>query len=132
MPWDVMERTTSTLLAQYDVRATGASAMARTLSGGNQQKFVLARELDGAHDALVVENPSRGLDFHATDAVHRALRAARARGAAIVLYSSDLDELLMLADRTLAMYDGALIPAECERNAIGLAMLGSTLPQATK
>jgi len=132
MPWDVMERTTSTLLAQYDVRATGASAMARTLSGGNQQKFVLARELDGAHDALVVENPSRGLDFHATDAVHRALRAARARGAAIVLYSSDIDELLLLADRALAMYDGSLIPAECERNAIGLAMLGSTLSQATK
>ena len=65
MPWRRVRGDTSALLARFDVRASGADAVMRDLSGGNQQKFVLARELGGAPTALVVENPTRGLDIRA-------------------------------------------------------------------
>lgn len=125
IPWDVLRQTTSRILRDRDVRAGGPTALARTLSGGNQQKLVLGRELADAPDALVVENPSRGLDFQATDAVQSALRDARSAGAAIVLYSSDLDEVLMLSDRVYAMYAGRLTEVPRDRDAVGKAMLGA-------
>jgi simple sugar transport system ATP-binding protein len=118
------ERTTS-LLSAFDVRAPHAGVAVRTLSGGNQQKFVLGRELADAPPALVVENPSRGLDFRATAAVHQALRAARDAGTAVVVYSSDLDEVLLLADRVYAMHAGRVHEVTGDREAVGRAMLGS-------
>jgi ABC-type uncharacterized transport system ATPase subunit len=121
--WNEFRARTSALLQRFDVRASGANAVARTLSGGNQQKLVLGRELEAAREALVVENPSRGLDFMATDAVHRALRAARDAGMAIVVYSSDLDEVVLLADRVFAMHDGTLTESVKHRDALGRAML---------
>jgi simple sugar transport system ATP-binding protein len=124
MPWDALRETTASLLGRYDVRAPGATAVARTLSGGNQQKFVLARELADAPAALVVENPSRGLDFKATAAVQAALRTARDGGTAVVVYSSDLDEVLLLADRVYAMFDGRSVEVPVDRDAVGRAMLG--------
>ncbi len=125
MPWGALRAATTALLAERDVRASGATALARTLSGGNQQKLVLGRELADAPDAVIVENPSRGLDFQATAAVQDALRSARDAGAAVVLYSSDLDEVLMLADRVYAMFDGRLIDVVNDRDAVGRAMLGA-------
>jgi simple sugar transport system ATP-binding protein len=125
IPWDMLRDTTSGILRDRDVRASGPSVLARTLSGGNQQKLVLGRELADAPDALVVENPSRGLDFQATEAVQSALRDARSAGAAIVLYSSDLDEVLMLSDRVYAMYAGRLTEVPRDRDAVGKAMLGA-------
>ena len=125
MPWSALRAATTALLAERDVRASGATALARTLSGGNQQKLVLGRELADAPDAVIVENPSRGLDFQATAAVQDALRSARDAGAAVVLYSSDLDEVLMLADRVYAMFDGRLIDVVNDRDAVGRAMLGA-------
>ena len=124
MPWHVLRSSTTALLSQRDVRAENAMSSARSLSGGNQQKLVLGRELQHAPDALVVENPSRGLDFRATDAVHTALLRARDGGAAVLVYSSDLDEVLLLADRVFAMYEGRLIETTLDRDAIGRAMLG--------
>ncbi len=121
--WPAFRQRTGTLLQHYDVRASGPDALARTLSGGNQQKLVVGRELEASREALVVENPSRGLDFVATAAVHRALRAARDTGTAVVVYSSDLDEVLQLADTVYAMHDGALIPVARDRDAVGRAML---------
>jgi ABC-type uncharacterized transport system ATPase subunit len=123
MNWNAFRARTSALLQRFDVRASGAEAVARTLSGGNQQKLVLGRELEAAREALVVENPSRGLDFVATDAVHQALRAARDAGMAVVVYSSDLDEVVLLADRVFAMHDGTLIESVKHRDALGRAML---------
>jgi simple sugar transport system ATP-binding protein len=125
LSWPQFRAATTTLIERFDVRAAGASAIARTLSGGNQQKFVLARELADAPAALVVENPSRGLDFKATAAVQDALRAARAAGTAVVVYSSDLDEVLLLADRVYAMFDGSVREVPADRVAVGRAMLGS-------
>ena len=125
VPWAALRDATRRVIAAYDVRASGDAAIARTLSGGNQQKLVLGRELAGAPGAIVAENPTRGLDFRATAAVHAALRDARDAGAAVVLYSSDLDEVLLLADRVYAMHDGRLRETPRDRDAIGRAILGS-------
>ncbi len=122
--WSAVRNTTNRLRESFDVRARDADSMARTLSGGNQQKFVLARELDGTPPLLVVENPSRGLDFKATAAVQQALRSARDAGTAVVVYSSDLDEVLLLADRVYAMFDGRVTEVEADRDVVGRAMLG--------
>jgi simple sugar transport system ATP-binding protein len=122
-PVETRERT-KTLLHDFDVRGGTAGSAARNLSGGNQQKFVLARELDGAPELLVVENPTRGLDIRATAAVRDRLRAAAAAGAAVVIYSSDMDEVLALASRVFVLHAG--IAKECprDRERVGLAMLG--------
>jgi ABC-type uncharacterized transport system ATPase subunit len=125
VPWRALADRTRALLAARDVRADGPAVLARTLSGGNQQKFVLARALDDAPPALVVENPTRGLDFRATAAVHEALRAARAAGIAILCYSSDLDEVLALADRVLVLHDGVVRAVPRDREQVGRAMLGA-------
>jgi ABC-type uncharacterized transport system ATPase subunit len=130
--WASLRERTAALLAAYDVRAPSTETPMRALSGGNQQKLVLARELDGlgsetavaSDEALVVENPTRGLDVRATAEIHARLRAARDRGAAVILYSSDLDEILALADRALVMYAGTIREAALDRDAIGRAMLG--------
>jgi ABC-type uncharacterized transport system ATPase subunit len=124
MPWGALRESTATLLSQFDVRAPGPIAVARTLSGGNQQKFVLGRELADQPQALVVENPSRGLDFKATAAVQQALRDARDAGTAVVVYSSDLDEVLLLADRVYVMHTGTVREVRGDRDEVGRAMLG--------
>ena len=126
MPWNALRETTSNILRTYSVLASGVQSSARALSGGNQQKLVLGRELENAPSALVVENPSRGLDFRAAAAVRDSLRAARDAGAAVVVYSSDLDEVLLLADRIYAMHDGVLTETPRDRESVGRAMLGST------
>jgi ABC-type uncharacterized transport system ATPase subunit len=135
MPWFALRAATSRLIAQHDVRAQGGAQAARTLSGGNQQKLVLARELDAITDAaspraIVVENPTRGLDVHATAAVHDRLRQASAHGAAVILYSSDLDEVLALATRVVVMFNGTLTELPPDRRLIGEAMLGLRPPPA--
>src|SRR4030095_5394725 len=101
--------------------------MASSLPGGNQQKLVVAREL-AAEDAppplLVAENPTRGLDVRAAAAVHERLRAARDGGTAVIVHSTDLDEVLELADRVVAMYAGRVTAVPADREAVGRAMLG--------
>jgi general nucleoside transport system ATP-binding protein len=136
--WRLLARRTAELMRRFDVRAPAPDTRAGALSGGNQQKLVVARELappersEGARSApvpaaLVAENPTRGLDIRATAAVHQRLREARDAGAAVVVYSSDLDEVLVLADRVLAMYDGHVTPAPPDRDALGRAMLGAEI-----
>jgi ABC-type uncharacterized transport system ATPase subunit len=133
--WNAVRAHTTSLMHAFDVRGPDVDAAMRALSGGNQQKLVLARELDDAFDgtpsmgkrplALVVENPTRGLDVRATVDVHARLRAARDRGAAVIVYSSDLDEVLSLASRVLVAYAGTLREVPLERETVGRAMLGS-------
>jgi ABC-type uncharacterized transport system ATPase subunit len=127
--WLALRAHTSELLRTFDVRASHTESAVRALSGGNQQKLVLARELaalpdEAAPEALVVENPTRGLDVRATADVHRRLREACMRGAAVVMYSSDLDEVLGLATRVLVVFDGTVREMPIDRDAIGRAMLG--------
>ena len=100
----------------------------RTVSGGNQQKLVLAREFgfdaEMAGRAIVVENPTRGLDVRATVDIHNRLRAARDAGVAVAVYSSDIDEILELANRVLVVHAGTVREAAVDREAVGRLMLG--------
>ena len=113
-------------LDRFGIRARSPWAAASTLSGGNQQKLVLARELSGCPDLIVAENPTRGLDIVATAAVHAHLRQAALGGAAVVFHSADLDELLSLATRIVVMFAGFLREVSQDRAAVGAAMLGVT------
>ncbi len=126
MLWDAIAARATEVLQQRDVRAQSVQVMARTLSGGNQQKFILARALDDAPAALIVENPTRGLDFRAAAAVHDALRDARDAGIAILFFSSDLDEVLTLGSRVLVMHDGILREVPRDRELVGRAMLAAS------
>jgi ABC-type uncharacterized transport system ATPase subunit len=124
IPWSELETATTTLLRDHDVRASGATAYARSLSGGNQQKFILGRELEGAPQALVVENPTRGLDVQAAAHVLQRLREARNAGVGILMYSSDLDEVLSVADRMAVCFSGRLVEVARTADAVGRAMVG--------
>lgn len=127
MRWSALRSRTERMLAALDVRAQGPEAPIASLSGGNQQKVVVGRELDPLPAALVAENPTRGLDIRATAAVHERMRAARDAGSAVIIYSSDIDELLELADRVLVMHAGVLTPVSATREAIARAMVGATI-----
>lgn len=104
----------------------------RQLSGGNAQRLLVGREVLSRPRLLVLVHPTRGLDVAAIDEVHDHLLAARADGLGILLIAEDLDEILVLADRIVVMYDGRLIdefPAEgVDRETIGLRMAGSLSP----
>lgn len=115
------------LIEQYDIRAEDSRTPASALSGGNQQKLVLARELSEEPALLVAFNPTRGVDVNATDEIHRRLLERRATGAALLLISTELDEILRVSDRIAVMYDGrvmGIVPAGTPRNVIGGMMAG--------
>jgi len=128
MDWVAIGDRTRNLLGAYDVRARDENVHASTLSGGNQQKLVVGREIEWAHVALVAENPSRGLDIHASAAVRARIIEARDSGAAVVIYSSDLDEIVSLADRVVVVYAGKVSECGNDYESIGRAMLGVTTP----
>jgi simple sugar transport system ATP-binding protein len=114
---------------EYDVRTSSIDHAASTLSGGNQQKVVLAREMSRDLRLLVVAQPTRGLDVGSMEFVHRRLVAARDAGAAVILVSTELDEVLGLADRIGVMYRGKIIgevPAGTDAERIGMLMAGDT------
>jgi general nucleoside transport system ATP-binding protein len=118
------------LLPQYDVRPPDPQLNAEALSGGNQQKVVIARELSRAPKLIVACNPTRGLDVGAAADVHQRLQqAARQHGAAVLLISSDLDEVLLLADRVGVLFQGTLRDVGLRgvsRDTVGQAMVGAT------
>jgi simple sugar transport system ATP-binding protein len=97
------------LVAEYDVRTPSIHTPIGRLSGGNVQRAVLARELDGEVDVLVAANPCMGLDFAAVAEIHARIRAARDGGAAVLLVSADLDEIFALATRILVMSEGRIV-----------------------
>jgi general nucleoside transport system ATP-binding protein len=129
--WSMLADRTESLMRAFDVRAAGSHASMRTVSGGNQQKLVLAREL--ADDmgtgpyAIVAENPTRGLDVRATAEIHDRLRRERDGGAAVAIYSSDIDEILLLADRVLVVYAGTVRESVVDRDTVGRMMLGADI-----
>jgi ABC-type uncharacterized transport system ATPase subunit len=112
------------LITEYSIRAQSPRQTARSLSGGNQQKVILARALDREPDVVVAAEPTRGLDVEAARFVHARLRQAAARGAAVLLFTSDLDEAFALADAIHVMYRGRLsarlAPAEARTRAAAL------------
>jgi simple sugar transport system ATP-binding protein len=114
---------------EFDVRTPSIEASASTLSGGNQQKVVLAREMSRPLRLLIVAQPTRGLDVGSMEFVHRRIVAERDRGAAVLLISTELDEVLGLADRIGVMYRGRIaaeVPSDTPADRIGMLMAGST------
>ncbi|GAA6178777.1 ABC transporter ATP-binding protein [Shimia sp. NS0008-38b] len=122
---DQIEKNATRLSADYDVRGPGVTARARLLSGGNIQKLILARVFEQSPKLILANQPTRGLDMGAAAEVGRRLLEARAGGAAVVLISEDLDEILNLSDRIVVIHDGKLVEASTrDREEIGLMMAG--------
>jgi general nucleoside transport system ATP-binding protein len=118
-------------LTEFDIRATSVDTTVGTLSGGNQQKVVAARELSRPVRLLVAAQPTRGLDVGSIEYVHRRIIEERDRGTAVLLISSELDEILALADRVAVMFRGAvvgIVPPTAGREQIGLMMAGADKP----
>ncbi len=114
-------------LKEFDIRASSAELPVSTLSGGNQQKVVVARELSRPVKLLVASQPTRGLDVGSIEYVHRRIVAERDRGCAVLVVSSELDEVLALGDRVAVMYRGrivGIVPPTTSREQIGLMMAG--------
>ena len=116
-------------IKKYQVAAQGADTLAATLSGGNAQKVVVARELASNPQLLLASHPTRGLDIRATQFVRSQILALREAGVGILLISADLDELFALADRILVMFRGSIVgectPLNTDYNTIGLLMSGA-------
>jgi simple sugar transport system ATP-binding protein len=123
--WRAAERTTAELLNDLEIVSTGPRTRAGALSGGNQQKLVVARELFRGPAVVVAENPTRGLDIRATRDVHARLRSAAAAGASVLFHSADLDEVMELADRIIVVARGVIreVPPNTPRTEIGTMML---------
>jgi simple sugar transport system ATP-binding protein len=132
MSWRNAATVAQDLTNRFDIRTSSIDAPVASLSGGNQQKVVLARELAMAEPRLIVAmNPVRGLDVAATNFVYEQLLARRAAGAAILLISSELDELLALCDRIGVLYAGRLTMTAFPttgRDEIGRLMAGIASP----
>jgi simple sugar transport system ATP-binding protein len=115
------------LLQEFDVRGGSPATPAGALSGGNQQKVVLAREIDGDPRVLIAAQPTRGLDVGAIEFVHRRLVQQRDTGRAVLLVSLELEEILSLSDRILVIYEGKIVgefPPSATEEELGFAMTG--------
>jgi ABC-type uncharacterized transport system ATPase subunit len=122
-------------IEEFDVRTPSIDALAGTLSGGNQQKVVLAREMSRPLRLLIASQPTRGLDVGSIEFVHTRVVAERDRGTPVIIVSTELDEVLALADRILVMYRGrivGIVPGGTDRDALGLMMAGVPLDEATR
>jgi simple sugar transport system ATP-binding protein len=128
MRWRRIAARARELIAEYGVKTQGDKAAIRTLSGGNVQRAVLARELSSPARLLLVANPVFGLDFAAVAEIHARLMAARNGGAAVLLISEDLDELLELSDRIVVISEGRIVhetpAAQADRRTLGAHMGG--------
>jgi simple sugar transport system ATP-binding protein len=117
------------MMQRYDVRPRAVDLLSSKFSGGNQQKLVLAREAAPEPRVLLVGQPTRGVDIGAVEFIHGRLRAMRDAGGAVLLVSSELDEVLALADRVLVMERGRIVgelPIEqCSEGALGRLMGGA-------
>jgi simple sugar transport system ATP-binding protein len=118
------------LIQEFDVRSgKGPDTAARSMSGGNQQKAIVAREIDRSPAALIVAQPTRGLDVGAIEYIHKRILAERDKGRAILLVSFDLDEILELSDRIAVIHSGEIVgvvnPSETNEQELGLLMSGS-------
>jgi simple sugar transport system ATP-binding protein len=121
-------------IAQYDIRTPSPTVTAGTLSGGNQQKTVVAREFSRKLTALILDQPTRGLDVGSIEFIHRQVIARRDAGAAILLVSAELDEVMEMSDRIAVMFRGEIVALvdgpTAERDQIGLLMATGRRDQA--
>jgi len=133
---EVIRESTEQLVKDYSIRLSSVDAQASTLSGGNQQKVVVARELATNPILVIAAQPTRGLDVGATEYIHEVLIALRDAGVAVLLVSAELDEIQNLADRIGVIYDGQLVavkaPGEATPTELGLLMAGHSNDSAVE
>jgi general nucleoside transport system ATP-binding protein len=131
---DAIKESAVERVQEYDVRTTSTETTAGTLSGGNQQKVVVAREMSREVKLMIVSQPTRGLDVGSIEFVHKRLVAQRDEGVAVMIVSSELDEIYALADRIAVMYEGRIVafcPPTIPEQDLGLLMAGSQVDEAT-
>ncbi len=130
LKYDAIYAYADELIEKFDIRSgQGARTIARSMSGGNQQKAIIAREIDRDPDVLIAVQPTRGLDVGAIEYIHRKLIEERDAGKAILLVSLELDEVMQLSDRILVIYEGRIVaeldPKQVTVQELGLYMAGS-------
>ena len=117
------------LFQKFDIRGAGLDTAAGSLSGGNMQKVVIAREFSLGAKALIVSQPTRGVDIGAIEFIHKAIVEKRNAGCAVLLVSADLDEIFRLSDRIITMYEGRVTGSfragEIDKEGIGYYMTGA-------
>jgi ABC-type uncharacterized transport system ATPase subunit len=127
--YDAIDKHAEALIKQFDVRTPSIYNKARSLSGGNQQKAIIAREINRDPDLLIAAQPTRGLDVGAIEFVHKQLIEQRDHGKAVLLISFELDEIMNVADRIVVIYEGQIVgevlPNETNDQELGLMMAGS-------
>jgi len=128
MMWDAVNLATARAVVDFDVRTGSVFDAVETLSGGNQQKLIVAREMSRDTDLLIASQPTRGLDVGSIEYIHSRIAQARDEGDGVLIVSSELDEILALSDRILVMFKGRIIAefdgATADKSIIGLAMAG--------
>ena len=128
--WKWIDQHSTRLCERYNVKTPNVAEFAGNLSGGNQQKFVVGRELDREPKLLIAVHPSRGLDIGATKYIQSRIVEERDRGAAVLLVSTELDEIMEISDRILVIYEGEVIgivdQKDATRNGLGLMMAGES------
>ena len=130
--WGAVQERARALVEAFDVRTPGIATKVKSLSGGNKQKVIVARELSDQNDLVIASQPTRGVDVGSIEFIHNQLVATRDGGAAILLVSAELDEIFGLADRIAVMYEGRIVAtldaATATREQVGLLMAGGSAP----
>ncbi len=129
LKFDVISKKAQKLIEEYDVRTPDEYTLARALSGGNQQKAIIAREVDRDPELLIAAQPTRGLDVGAIEFIHKRLIEQRDHGRAVLLISFELDEIMNVSDRIAVIYEGKIVatvdPKQTTEQELGLLMAGS-------
>ena len=129
MNWDAVEAAAKGLVEQYDIRTPSIDVAAGTLSGGNQQKVIVARELSRPLTSTIASQPTRGVDVGSIEFIHAQLVKERDEGVAMLIVSTELDEVMALSDRLLVMFRGQIVadldPTTTTPAEVGLYMAGS-------
>ena len=128
LKWKWIAQHVTEICTNFSVKTPSIEEMAGKLSGGNQQKFVVGREIDRRPDLLIAMHPSRGLDIGATKYIQSRILEERNNGTAVLLVSTELDEVLELSDRVMVIYEGNIIgildAADASRERVGAMMAG--------
>jgi len=131
---DEMDKLANKLVEEFDVRAAGIQVTAGSMSGGNQQKAVIARELNSDNELIIAAQPTRGLDVGAIEYIHQRLIAQRNAGKAVLVVSFELDEILNLSDRIAVINAGKIVgivdAKDTNKQELGLLMTGMSLSDA--
>ena len=136
MDWDKTREAAERLVEQYDVRTPSIDVEMGNLSGGNQQKVIVAREFGRDVKLVIASQPTRGLDVGSIEYIHRRIVEERNMGAAILIVSTELDEVLALSDRILVMFRGGIVaettPEQTSPSELGLFMAGAKTGSSTQ